>query len=806
MADVRDNARGLEATGGSPGVAHRLDLDITGMHCASCSSRIEKRLAKLAGVSAASVNLATKAATVTYDAAAVTPKAIMEAIDSLGFHSEAASPAGQSASLPLEHAAGVRGEGDVAAHESINVRESRVLKTRLIAAIGLTVPLMVIAMSHGAIPLLDGEWSRWAQLALATPVVFWCGRGFFVAAWKTLRHGATTMDTLISLGSGVAYAYSVVATIWPRWFVVAREETGALAHGGVASAHGHGAMAPIYFEAAAAIITLILLGRFLEARATGRTGEAISRLISLQPRTARVIRDGREHDVAIEAVAVGDVVVVRPGERIAVDGEVSLGASDVDESMLTGESVPVEKREGSRVFAATMNTTGAMRVRVTRVGVDTALQQIVRLVREAQGGKAPIARLADRISGVFVPIVIGLAAITFGVWCLVPDAPQLHMALLATVSVLIIACPCALGLATPTAIMVGTGRAAERGVLFRDGGALERMKSVTAIVLDKTGTITEGTPSLASIVCAAGVEERELLWLAAGAERMSEHPIARAIVAGADVRGVDVAEAAHFRALVGHGVEASIDGRAVLIGSAALLNQRGVATPLAVEADRLSEMGQTAVHVAVDGRAIGVLGVMDRVRATSRDAIARLHAMGLSVVMLTGDREATAMAIARDVGLDASEVRAQVLPKDKAEHVAALQREGREGREGRVVAMVGDGINDAPALARADVGIAMGSGADVAIHAAEVTLVRSDLAAVVDAIDVSRATVRTIRQNLFWAFGYNVVAIPVAAGVLYPLTGWLLSPIIASAAMALSSVSVVLNSLRLRRNARGTPH
>jgi len=817
--------RGEVAVGdGTRGDACRLDLDVSGMHCASCSARIERRLSKLEGVASARVNIATKAATVQYDQSKVTPKQIVEAIDALGFGAEPAksvfgSCSGADAPVTDRDDAGTTGhtapsrgaahdhdaplstgDGDHASHKghTLDAREARTLKTRLIAAIAFTTPLMVIAMSHGAIPLLDGPWSRWAQLVLATPVVVWCGSGFFRAAWRTLRHGATSMDTLISLGSGVAYAYSVIATIWPTWFADAAGASDVASH----AAHEHGAMAPIYFEAAAAIITLILLGRFLEARATGRTGEAIAKLIALQPRTARVVRGGVEQDVAIESVVVGDTVLVRPGEKIPVDGDVARGASDVDESMLTGESIPVEKREGSRVFAATMNTTGALQVAVTRIGAETALQQIVRLVREAQGGKAPMARLADRISAVFVPIVIALAAVTFAVWWLVPATPQVHMALLATVSVLIIACPCALGLATPTAIMVGTGRGAERGVLFRDGAALEHVRAVTAVVLDKTGTITEGSPTLVRVVTAPGVDEHDLLAIAADAERSSEHPIARAIVAGARTHGVVAGTPADgFRALVGHGVEACIGGREVLIGSAALLKQRGIAVSLASDADALSQQGQTAIHVAADGRELGMLGVMDRVRGSSRDAIARLRDAGIHVVMLTGDREATAHAIAREVGLDTTDVRAEVLPKDKAEHVGRLQGDGY------VVAMVGDGINDAPALAKANVGIAMGSGADVAIHAADVTLVRSDLGAVVDAIDVSRATVRTIRQNLFWAFGYNVVAIPIAAGVLYPLTGWMLSPIIASAAMAFSSVSVVLNSLRLRRHGkRSRPH
>ena len=555
-------------------------------------------------------------------------------------------------------------------------------------------------------------------------------------------------------------------------------------------------MVPVYYEAAAVIIVLILMGKYFEARATGRTSAAIKRLIGMQARTARVVRNGTEQDVPIESVVVGDRVLVRPGEKIPVDGRVESGQSAVDESMLTGESVPVEKAAGDSVFGATMNTTGALRLVATKVGADSALQQIVRLVQEAQGSKAPIARLADKISGVFVPIVIAIALVTFVVWWFAsPADSRLGMALVTAVSVLIIACPCALGLATPTAIMVGTGRGAEKGILIKGGEALETAHKLTAIVLDKTGTITHGKPAVTDIIPAPGgaggpLDERELLRLAASAEQHSEHPLAAAIVREAAARGLPLTEPIGFQAVVGHGVEAQVDGRAVLIGKAVLLAHRTIPSTLTEKAAALAAMGRTPMFVAVDGREAGIIAVADTVRPESKEAIATMHALGLRVVMMTGDNQRTAEAVASQVGVDV--VFADVLPKDKADKVKALQAEGH------VVGMVGDGINDAPALAQADVGLAVGTGTDVAMESADITLMRGDLRAVPQAIALSHATMRTIRQNLFWAFLYNVVGIPIAAGVLLPFTGWLLSPIIASAAMAFSSVSVVLNSLRLR--------
>lgn len=799
----------------------RADLPIEGMTCASCANRIEKRLAKQPGVSSASVNFATRVATVKYDAAATDPETLAKAVDDIGYRAivpEVAAAKRASTNLPHGHAGhdhaamlaeqrlgshaghGQSGGEDHSAHMNVGEAETRRLRTKMIVGAVLSLPVLVIAMSHGKIAAFNVPWINWLQLALTTPVLLWCGWQFFRSAWKGLRHFSANMDTLVAMGTGAAYLYSLAATIWPAFFAGVAggaSHAAADAHAASTTKVGMGGMTvvPVYYEAAAVIIVLILLGKYFETRATGRTSAAIKRLIGMQARTARVLRDGAETDVPIEAVVVGDRVLVRPGEKIPVDGSVESGQSAVDESMLTGESVPVEKAAGDGVFGATMNTTGALRLVATKVGADTALQQIVRLVQEAQGSKAPIARLADKISGVFVPVVIAIAVVTFVVWWLVsPAETRLSMALVTAVSVLIIACPCALGLATPTAIMVGTGRGAEKGILIKGGEALETAHKLTAIVLDKTGTITHGKPALTDIIPApgSGVDEQELLRLTASAEQHSEHPLAAAIVREATARALRLAEPINFQAVVGHGVEATVDGRKILIGKLALLEQRGIGSTLAQRAASLAAMGRTPMFVAVDGHEAGIVAVADTVRPESKQAIAAMHALGLRVVMMTGDNQRTAEAVASQVGVDV--VYAEVLPKDKADKVRDLQAEGH------VVGMVGDGINDAPALAQADVGLAVGTGTDVAMESADITLMRGDLRTVPEAIDLSHRTMRTIKQNLFWAFIYNVVGIPIAAGVLYPFTGWLLSPIIASAAMAFSSVSVVLNSLRLRHS------
>jgi Cu+-exporting ATPase len=598
------------------------------------------------------------------------------------------------------------------------------------------------------------------------------------------KHRAADMNTLVAIGTFSAYAYSLAATVAPNLFHhVTSTHSG---HGGMADA----SMTHVYYEVAAIVVTLILMGRLLEAGARARTGGAIRALMGLQPKTARVERDGREQDIAIEEVIVGDIVLVRPGEKVPVDGEVVDGHSTVDESMLTGEPLPVTKQTGDTVIGATLNKTGAFRMRATKVGSDTVLQQIVRLVQEAQGSKAPIQKLADRISGVFVPLVLCVAIATFMVWFIAaPVENRLTMALLTFVSVLIIACPCALGLATPTAIMVGTGRGAQSGVLIKGGEALELAHKLTTIVLDKTGTITQGKPVVTDVLPQSSWTEDELLRFAASAERGSEHPLGEAIVASAQERGLALSQPQSFNAIAGHGIQANVDGRSVLMGNMKLLRDHNK-TPNETAAQQLADGGKTAMFVAVDDAFAGIIAVADKAKEGSRGAVERLHRMGLEVVMLTGDNRRTAEAMARQVGID--RVLAEVLPDGKTEEIKKLQAEGK------TVAMVGDGINDAPALAQADVGIAMGSGTDVAMEAADITLVRGDLNGVVSSIALSRATVRNIKQNLFFAFVYNVLGIPLAAGVLYPFTGWLLSPIFASLAMAMSSVSVVTNALRLR--------
>ena len=657
------------------------------------------------------------------------------------------------------------------------------MKRRFWVSLALSLPLLLLSMSE----MLPGDpvrtaigpqFSNWISLVLATPVVLWGGWPFFVRAWFSIVNRSLNMFTLIGLGVAVAYVYSLIATVVPQIFP--------------ASFRDHMGNVPVYFEAAAVITTLVLLGQVLELKARSSTSAALRALLGLAPKTARRIApDGSEADVPLEHVMKGDVLRVRPGEKIPVDGVVLEGSSAVDESMVTGESIPVEKHAGDRVIGATVNGTGSLVMRAERVGSETLLSQIVQMVADAQRSRAPIQRLADVVAGYFVPTVILIAIVTFFVWALVGPEPRMAYAIINAVAVLIIACPCALGLATPMSIMVATGKGAHAGILFRNAEAIEVLREIDTLVVDKTGTLTEGKPKLVTVASAAGFDERELLQLAASLERGSEHPLAAAIVAGAEERGVALLKAESFESLTGKGVKGSVNGRAVALGNRALLEELGAgADALSTRAEEQRREGQTVMFVVVDGKAAGILGVADPIKDTTPEAIRQLHDQRIRVVMLTGDSRTTAEAVARRLGID--EVVPEVLPTQKADVVKRFQNEGRK------VAMAGDGINDAPALAQADVGIAMGTGTDVAMESAGVTLVKGDLRGIVRALRLSRATMQNIKQNLFFAFVYNTLGVPIAAGVLYPFFGLLLSPMIAAAAMSFSSVSVIANALRLR--------
>jgi P-type Cu+ transporter len=741
-----------------------LSLGVEGMTCASCVNRIERFLKNTDGVREAHVNLATERATVTFDPAVAGRLEVERAIEAAGYEVRP-SPAAAS------------GPGFLAADDdpeaAARAREQRQLAVRAAVSVAVALAIMAAMFWPGGVGL-PMTTLNWLFLVPATIVQFWAGGAFIRTAWRQARHRSVSMDTLVAIGTLAAWAYSTVVTVAPMLVM----------HAGIE--------AVTYFDSSAMIIGLILAGRWLEARAKSRAGNAVRSLMGLQVRTARLVRGDAEMDVAIEAVAPGDLVRVRPGEKVPVDGVVVSGTSTLDESMLTGEALPVPKTPGDQVIGATLNTSGTFTFRATAVGGDTVLAQIVRMVQEAQGSRAPIQRLADAVSARFVPLVIILAALTFGVWLAVGPPPSLTFALVSAITVLIVACPCAMGLATPTAVMVGTGRAAETGILVRGGAALERAGRVDTVIFDKTGTLTLGRPAVTRVIAASPGTEEATLALAAAVERGSEHPLGAAIVAEAERLGLDLAEATDFQSLTGFGVAGVLEGRAVLAGNERLMRERHVdVTGLGADASAFANAAWTPVYVAVDGQVRGLLGISDPVKPGAAAAVRELEAAGIEVHLVSGDAPAVAEAVARQVGI--ARVVGGVLPGEKARLVSELQAAGR------VVAMVGDGINDAPALAQADVGVAIGTGADVAMEASDITLVGGDPRLVASAVSLSRRTLRVIRQNLFWAFAYNVILIPVAMGVLYPVLGLRMDPMLAAAAMALSSVSVVLNSLRLQR-------
>ncbi|MDW2878018.1 MULTISPECIES: heavy metal translocating P-type ATPase [Bacillaceae] len=730
-------------------VTEKAELAITGMTCAACSARIEKGLKKMDGISDANVNLALERADVVYNPSAVSPADLIKRVEKLGY----------GAALRTEEVAGEE--------QDHREREIERQKGKFTFALILSLPLLWAMAGHFSFTSFlyvpEMFMNPWVQLALAAPVQFIIGRQFYTGAYKALRNGSANMDVLVALGTSAAFFYSLYLSI--------------------RSIGSGGHSVNLYFETSAVLITLIILGKLFEAKAKGRSSEAIKKLMNLQAKTARVIRNGEETEIPLESVMPGDILAVKPGEKIPADGMILEGRTAVDESMITGESVPADKEPGDSVIGATINKNGFIKVQAAKVGKDTALAQIIKVVEDAQGSKAPIQRLADKISGIFVPIVVGIAAVVFLIWYLWADPGNFAEALEKLIAVLVIACPCALGLATPTSIMAGSGRAAEYGILFKGGEHLERTHRITTVVLDKTGTITNGKPVLTDVL--TEMDETEFLAMAGAAEKQSEHPLAEAITAGIKARNIIMKEAEEFEAIPGYGIKAVVAGKKLLIGTRRLLGAESIDfSPAEADLETLESQGKTAMLAAIDGHFAGIIAVADTIKDTSAEAIARLKEMGLEVIMMTGDNKATAEAIGREAGVDA--VISEVLPEGKAEEVKKLQKQGK------IVAMVGDGINDAPALAVADIGMAIGTGTDVAMEAADITLIRGDLRSISDAIYMSRKTISNIRQNLFWAFGYNTLGIPFAAlGLLAP---WL-----AGAAMAFSSVSVVLNALRLQR-------
>ncbi len=754
----------VRKAGFTPGTA-RLRLAIEGMTCASCVTAVEQSLTQTPGVLDASVNPALAQADVVYEPRVVDFEGLRRAVEASGYEAKEAPAATETG---------------VDKQEQERQGEFRMLMRKFWFAAVIALPVMGFSYPD-LIPGLR-EWMPmgsverrvvWSLLGLITlPVMLWSGSQFYTGMWSALKHRSANMHTLIAIGISAAFLYSVVAVAFPQLFPSE-------------------ALAEVFWDVTAVVVALVVLGMALEVKAKGRTSEAIKKLIGLQARTARVARDGKEIDLPVEEVVVDDIVVVRPGEKIPVDGEVIEGSSAVDESMITGESIPAEKRAGDEVIGATLNKTGSFKFRATKVGKDTALANIIRMVQDAQGSKAPIARVVDKVSGYFVPAVMILAVTSFVVWYVIGPEPRFVFATIVLVTTLIIACPCALGLATPTSLTVGIGKGAENGILIRSGDALQTAKQLDTVVLDKTGTITKGEPALTDVVVAPDFKDAEVLRHAASLERGSEHPLGEAIVKGAEAKQIVLVAAAEFAAIPGHGVSGKVDGRMVLLGNAKLMRDRSVDIgELAPDWERLAEEGKTPMYVAIDGKPAGLIAVADTVKPDSKSAIAALRKMGLEVIMITGDNARTANAIARQVGVD--RVLAEVQPQDKAHEIQKLQLEGKR------VAMVGDGINDAPALAQADVGFAIGTGTDVAIEASDITLIKGSLKGVVTAMEISRATMRNVYQNLFGAFVYNTLGLPVAMGVLYPFLGLLLSPLIAAAAMAFSSVTVVTNANRLR--------
>jgi P-type Cu+ transporter len=742
-------------------VTDTVTLPVQGMTCASCVKRIEDALRDTDGVIDASVNLATERVTIKYSPTEVTLPDLKKTITGAGY-------------TVIE----MKTEKEfVDTERDARKREMDDLLLKFLLS-GLAAAIIMALMFFGKyLPIISSwpsEWIMYISFILATPVQFWIGWRFYKGAYAALKHGTADMNVLIAVGTSAAYFYSVIATFAPMLVMIGGE------------------MPATYYDTSTMIIALILLGRLLEARAKGQTSEAIRRLTGLRAKTARVIKNGSEEDIPVEDVNVGDIIVVRPGEKVPVDGIVTDGYSSVDESMITGEPIPATKKAGDNVIGATINKTGSFRLKATKVGRDTVLSQIIKMVEEAQGTKAPIQRLADQVAAVFVPVVISLAILTFLFWYFLGPKPAFIMALLNFISVLIIACPCAMGLATPTAIMVGTGKGAQYGILIKGGESLENAYRINTIVLDKTGTITKGEPSLVDVVPMAGFTEADLVHYAGSAEKGSEHPLGEAIVRGAKERNIGLSDATKFDAVPGKGIVAEVDGRIVMAGNAKLMEFEEIPLEGMQKAfERLSAEGKTPMYVSVDDKPAGVVAVADTIKEGSTEAIAEFKKLGIEAIMVTGDNRRTADAIAKQVGID--RVLAEVLPQDKAEVVKKLQAEGKN------VAMVGDGINDAPALAQANTGIAIGTGTDIAIESSDITLMRGDLRSVVTAIKLSKATIRTIRMNLFWAFFYNIIGIPIAAGILYPFFHILLNPIIAAAAMAFSSVSVVSNSLLLNR-------